>query len=132
MPDSTAQAAAPAPDGGCLCFAPQSAERVRVRSAIDFNTLKRLLDDADCRSVDVAMLLEKVVGDRACKILDRFQGVLFGQGKGHVFHRVRGYNQAVVATGIRSSKISFELDLDRQLADIVTVGQTRDLGNANP
>ena len=67
-----------------------------------------------------------------CKILDRFQGVLFGQGKGHVFHRVRGYNQAVVATGIRSGKISFELDLDRQLADIVTVGQTRDLGNTNP
>ena len=131
MPDSTR--GPPRNPGRCtFAFRAEPAKRVWVCVAVDFDPLKGLLDDVDCRPFDVAMMLEKVVSDRAAEIFDRFQGMLLGQRVRHVFHRVGGYDQAVVATGVRTGEVPFELDLDRQLADFVAVRQTRDLGDTNP
>ena len=78
------------------------------------------------------MIGEEVARHRRAEVLDRFQGMLSGQRIRHVFHGVRRDDQAVVAAGVRIGEIAFELDLDRQLADLVAVGQPGDLGQTNP
>ena len=92
-------------------------------AAIEADPLQRLLGQADGRLLDVGMIGEEVAGHRRAEVLDRFQRMLPGQGVGDVLHRVRRDDQAVVAARVRIGEIPFELDLDRQLADVVAVGQ---------
>ena len=78
------------------------------------------------------MMLEEVAGHRRAEVLDRFQRMLPGQRVGDVLHRVRRDDQAVVADRVRVGEIPFELDLDRQLADLVAVGPAGDLRQPDP
>ncbi len=101
-------------------------------AAIQADPLQRLLGEADGRLFDVGVIGEEVARHRRAEVFDRFQGMLPGQRVGDVFHRVRRDDQAVVAARVRLGEIPFELDLDRQLADLVAVGRAGDLGQANP
>ena len=127
-----AQAAPRAHDGAGSRLASLAAEGMGMLAAVDANPLQRLLGQADGRLVDVGMIGEEVARHRHAEVLDRFQRMLPGQRVGDVLHRVRRDDQAVVAAGVRIGEIPFELDLDRQLADLVAVGQPGDLGQANP
>ena len=99
---------------------------------VDADPLQRLLDQADGRPLDVGVMLEEVARQRRAEALDRLERVLLGQRVGDVLHRVRRDDQAVVAGGVRAGEIPFELDLDRQLADVVAVGPARDLRQPDP
>ena len=108
------------------------AEGVGMLAAVDANPLQRLFGQADGRLRDVGMIGEEMARHRRAEVLDRFQRMLSGQRIGDVFHGVGGDDQPVVAARVRAGEIALELDLDRQLADVVAVGQAGDLGQANP
>ena len=106
----------------------ESGECVGVSAAAGANSFEGLLGDADERGGNMSVMLEEVAGERGSEFFDRIEDVLLGQGEGDVLHGVGGDDQAVVAAGVGFIEIPLECDIDRELADVVTVVAAGDLG----
>ena len=97
----------------------------------DLESGPRVLDDVHARARNARPGREEVLDEPPSERLDVIDRMLLGQRVDRVAHGVGGKQAGVVSLDVGGLEVALELDVDREIAQVVAVGPARDLDEAN-